>query len=89
MSAPWIKASPRGHYYHVYCEACGAQALATSRIDLNAFAMQHANHYSEPGWVGAGDAVHEAASALGIETCTPCEKRRRRMNRWLPRLWRR
>lgn len=89
MAVSWIKVlQSNGHYTHVYCEVCGEQATV-NRVGLNAFAHAHANHTSQEGWVGAGDAVHKVASALGAPTCKPCEKRRRKMNSWFPRLWRR
>jgi hypothetical protein len=58
-------------------------------VDANAFLMQHNNHYSEDGWMGAGDVVHKMASAVGAKKCKPCERRRQKMNQWFPRLWRR
>jgi hypothetical protein len=73
----------------VYCEVCGARGVVANRMGLNAFAHQHASHYSESGWGGAGDAVHEVAKAMGVQSCKPCEKRRRKMNRWFPRLFKR
>ena len=33
--------------------------------------------------VGAGDAVRAATQAMGIQPCTPCEERRKRMNQRL------
>jgi len=35
------------------------------------------------GTVGAGDVVRRVTSALGVSTCSACEQRRRRMNRWV------
>jgi len=30
--------------------------------------------------IGAGDVVRNATEAMGIQPCTPCEERRRKMN---------
>ena len=31
--------------------------------------------------IGAGDVVREATHAMGVEPCSPCERRRRALNR--------
>jgi len=89
MAASWIKAASHGHQVALMCEVCGVRAVANTRVDVNAFLMEHNSHYSEDGWVGVGDAVHRAASAVGVKPCKPCERRRRKMNSWFPRLWKR
>lgn len=33
--------------------------------------------------MGAGDVVARATKAVGIKPCTPCERRRQWLNRWL------
>lgn len=35
------------------------------------------------GQVGAGDVVKKVTTALGIKPCTPCEERRKRLNKAL------
>jgi hypothetical protein len=35
------------------------------------------------GQVGAGDVVKKVTNALGIKTCSPCEERRKRLNKTL------
>lgn len=72
------------------CQVCGAQTPPVSAQGADQFAAAHAAHQSQsPTHYGAGDLVAKAAGALGIESCTPCEKRRRAMNGLLPRVWRR
>lgn len=83
----WIQ-SPQGFQFQ--CTACGATGQARTPQGVDAFAQAHAEHRSAAaGYYGAGDAVAAATKALGIESCSPCEARRRAMNGWLPRLWKR
>jgi len=86
----WIRVRTRNGRRIAVCDVCGAAAGVPTRLHLNSFATKHKAHQSaQRGWMGAGDVVHAAASKLGIETCTPCEKRRRKMNRMMPKFWRR
>lgn len=71
------------------CEACRNDAIASTKQDIEAFAAQHAQHQSSPTHYGAGDVVAGITSAMGIEPCTPCERRRQMLNGALPRLFRR
>lgn len=88
-TASWVKMMNHAGNVLCYCEICGDQVYVATQQDINAFVHRHNEHFAQPGWVGAGDVVKKAASAMGIETCAPCEKRRRRMNQWFPRLWKR
>jgi hypothetical protein len=54
--------------------------------------MHHHQRHQKPkvvvplpikGQVGAGDVVKKVADVLGIKPCTPCEERRKRLNRVL------
>ncbi len=73
------------------CKVCGAQTdRPVYAAGADQFAMTHSAHQSAaPTHYGAGDLIAKAAGALGIETCTPCEARRRALNAALPRVWRR
>ena len=39
--------------------------------------------------MGAGDLVGALTRVLGAKPCKGCERRRDRLNRWLPRVWKR
>jgi len=60
-----------------------------------AFAQQHQGCGARmrapaaAGYGGLGDAVAAGTKALGIEPCTPCERRRAMLNRAVPRVFRR
>jgi hypothetical protein len=86
----WVifQAGPRG--IDVRCEVCGAAAGSLNPAGLHQFAGAHRQHVSRAtGHYGAGDMVARATKALGMETCTPCEKRRMMLNGMMPRVWRR
>lgn len=86
----WITYQQLTQGFVVRCQACGAQGTVGSPQQVDAFAQQHTEHRSaSPQHYGAGDLVNRATKALGIETCTPCEARRRALNARFPRLWRR
>ncbi len=83
----WTR-TPQG--FAALCEVCGATATAATPQGIHAFAGEHQEHRSAAaGHYGAGDLVARATKALGIETCSPCEARRRALNERLPRVWRR
>lgn len=86
----WVmwEVTPRG--IQVQCNVCKASGLAANPQQADAFAGQHAQHQSAAqGYYGAGDVVAAATKRLGIESCTPCEARRRAMNGWFPKVWKR
>lgn len=70
---------------HLSCGTCGAATLVTCQAQAQQFAAmhQHPTHY------GLGDVVRGVTSAFGAQPCAPCEERQRRLNGWLPRVWRR
>lgn len=39
------------------------------------------------GYLGLGDVIEAAARRVGIKTCAGCQKRKRALNRALPRVW--
>ena len=90
MMRPWVRTEfLPGIGYVAVCDACGARQAIQTQEGVFAFGEAHSAHQSAArGYYGAGDAVHAVAQRAGIESCTPCEKRRRAMNSWLPRLWR-
>ena len=86
----WVlwEGTPQG--FDLRCSVCGATARAGNPAGADAFARDHAEHRSAAtGHYGAGDVVAAATKAIGLESCTPCEARRRAMNGWLPRVWKR
>ena len=85
---PWVEANPSPEGITVHCTVCGALATVATPQQANQIALQHQEHQSPaPGHYGAGDAIARATKALGIEPCTPCEKRRQQLNGLLPRVW--
>jgi len=85
-----------------HCQVCDARVFTPTQQDAYDFAEAHRAHMSraaKQGWVGAGDVVAGAVNAVrgmaakvGVrdplpEGCTPCERRRRAMNRMVPRMW--
>lgn len=80
------------------CHGCGAVAyFHSSDADRGsaAFARQHqgcGERMRAPaaaGYGGLGDVVAAGTKAMGIEPCTPCERRRAMLNRVAPRVFRR
>ena len=82
----WIKIGYKDGRAVAVCEACNSVAYTPTQQHLQAFVESHKSHYASQGWMGAGDMVHAATGALGIKHCTPCEKRRRALNRLVPRI---
>lgn len=82
------------HRFVGRCDVCNEQQLLPTAQHVQAFITAHANHTSEAaGWLGAGDLVHASVAAarragLPVKPCAPCEKRRKRMNRLAPKMWR-
>lgn len=86
----WVHWMPTPQGLALRCTVCGATGGALSEQEAHAFAAHHREHVSaSPEHYGAGDMVARATKALGMETCTPCEKRRRMLNQMMPRVWRR
>ena len=84
----WVfwETTPQG--IEVLCAVCKEGGLATTPGRAEAFALRHAQHQSAASThYGAGDAVAAATKALGIESCTPCEARRRMLNGLVPKFW--
>jgi hypothetical protein len=46
--------------------------------------IAQAQHRERNRLRGAGDVVARMTKAVGIQPCTPCERRRRTLNRWFP-----
>jgi len=89
-SVPWVQWGSTTQGFVARCDACGAQGALGTPQAVDAFAAQHQEHRSASvGHYGAGDAVAAATRALGIDSCTPCERRRQQLNGLLPRVWRR
>lgn len=86
----WVLYAPTTQGIVVKCEVCGEQGAVGSYPQVDLFAQRHREHRSAaPGHYGAGDAIAAATKRLGIDTCTPCERRRQQLNGLLPRVWRR
>ncbi len=86
----WVLWAPTTQGLVARCEVCGVQGAVGGYPQLDTFARAHREHQSAAtGHYGAGDAVAAATKRLGLETCTPCEKRRQQLNGWLPRVWKR
>jgi hypothetical protein len=74
---------------YCWCEVCEAQSGPTNDEGLDAFATAHVEHQSaSPSHMGLGDAatplLTQLGKALGIEHCTPCERRRMALNNMMP-----
>ena len=63
------------------CMNCGQQAHVAHP---QAFAQTHSCRH-----LGLGDMVARATQVVGIKPCTPCEARKRAMNGFFPKVWRR
>jgi hypothetical protein len=86
----WVHWGRRGDQFFVRCTVCNQADWFGSELGINGFAHAHRAHESSSiTHYGAGDLVARAASAVGLESCEPCEKRRSQMNRLFPRVWRR
>jgi len=89
----WVLGTTANGAVYGYCNVCGAESGATNEDGLYAFADAHSEHTSSPDFVGLGDAVTPSFTALGkllgLQHCTPCERRRLMLNSLAPRLWRR
>lgn len=86
----WVQWDVTPSGFVLRCSVCGAEATAGNPAGADQFAAAHAEHRSAAaGHYGAGDAIAAATKAMGVETCTPCEARRRQLNGWFPRVWKR
>lgn len=79
---PWVLVAPapQGGFYAMN-ERTGQQVFAPNMTGVHEFAADSA---AAPGRMGAGDVVARAASALGIQKCTPCAARQAALNRMIP-----
>lgn len=86
----WVLYEPAPAGFMVACQVCGQQKGPLSEPRVHQFAAEHREHVSAaPTYYGAGDVVARATKALGIESCTPCERRRMALNQMMPRVFRR
>jgi len=89
MAPQWLTVQPQLGGYYVACSICRV-AGTLAPAEAQHFAQQHSVHRSaSPTHFGAGDAVaafaKPVARAFGMpENCTPCEARRRMLNRMVP-----
>lgn len=78
---------------YVKCHGCGAVEYNPAAV--RAFMQGHqscAARMHAPaaaGYGGLGDAIAAGTKAVGIEPCTPCQRRQAMLNRAVPRLFRR
>jgi hypothetical protein len=94
-----ITAQQFGSGVQITCHGCGASVLVGAPWQAEQFQAMHAQCAQafapvDPNYYGAGDAVAAVAQpiarAIGRDPdCLPCAKRKRALNRWLPRLFRR
>src|SRR3989304_977683 len=90
MANKWVTVTNAGRQFVLHCEVCNARAMAHDRRGIDDFIRDHDQHRSAaPGHYGLGDAVARMTSAVGVEPCTPCERRRMMLNGPAPRLRRR
>lgn len=91
---PWIHWARSQDGFRIYCQVCNERALLQSPLELNQFAAIHEAHVSPaPGWMGAGDVIASGvetlrAAGIPVGSCTACEKRRRRLNKLIPKVHR-
>jgi hypothetical protein len=84
----WVLVGAKGGgAFDLYCEVCGGGGTNQSAGAATAFAQAHRVHQAPQGSLRLGDAfaaiAKPVARAVGIDpNCTPCEARRRAMNRW-------
>ena len=88
----WVLGAEEDGYLYGFCEVCRAESGPTDEAGLEHFVNAHTAHQSTD-FVGLGDAVTPYFTAvgkmLGLQHCTPCERRRLMLNGLAPRLWRR
>lgn len=63
----------------LYCTICGTSGIAINQQQADYFFNTHAH-----GNYGAGDLVHGLTHRMGMKHCTPCERRRQWLNRFMP-----
>ena len=88
-----------GHGVQLQCLQCGRSVIVLTRQQQSQFEAMHrvcatAMRPVNPRYHGLGDAVARVAQpiahAIGVDpNCLPCQRRRRKLNGLLPRLWRR
>ena len=69
------------------CQQCGATATTGTARGVDAFASAHQHPAPQRAPMGLGDVVAAATKAVGINPCTPCEARQRRLNALFPKVW--
>lgn len=85
---PWVDAQRHGAKILVRCEVCSTVVTVDTPEQASRVAQSHQEHRSAaPGHYGAGDAIAAATKAMGLSSCTPCEKRRQMLNGFLPRVF--
>ena len=88
---PWVRFErvPNQPFY-VECAVCGI-AGSGDTAGVHAFAAQHQVHQPVEDYVPLGDAVARVAQpiarAFHMAPCTPCEARRRALNRTVKKSW--
>ena len=82
---PWVLVQPTPTSFRVTCEVCGSTGEFNYPKTVVAVARAHRAHQAPQGSFRLGDAVAAVAKpiarAVGMESCTPCEARRRMLNR--------
>lgn len=74
-----VQKHPQGGFVCT-CERCGAKAR-----------VRHPQHFvtgHRCTHLGMGDVVARVTKAVGITPCKPCEERRKKLNGWIPSIWR-
>jgi len=88
LHPPWVfwrASDPPGRWIDLFCEVCGVSESSLT-VEPDVFVAEHAAHRARAGSLGLGDAIARIAKpiaqALGLSpSCTPCERRRRQLNR--------
>jgi hypothetical protein len=81
MSNLDVKVLQGGDLY-LKCRKCGKEAFTRSAY-LEHFEEIHKNC---SGHIGLGDVIARATSALGIPTCSACQKRQQLLNNAFPKV---
>jgi hypothetical protein len=93
---PWVEVQQGSGGWIGRCTVCGetrgGRAGLRASGEISSFAMRHRAHTAPAGSIGLGDVVaaiaKPIAALLGRKPCTPCEARRRALNRArIPRPW--
>jgi hypothetical protein len=84
---PWVLVEPHPQGgLGVLCDVCGEEGYLSTAGEVSQFAAHHVRHQAPAGSLRLGDAVAAVAGpvarAFGKAPCTPCEARRRSLNRF-------